>query len=68
MPRRRACLDGWLATGDLGVVDERGNLKVIARKKEIINRGGEKVSPYDVEGALLAHPAVRQAAAFSDPP
>ena len=59
--------DGWLATGDLGVLDARGNLKVIARKKEIINRGGEKVSPYDVERALLAHPAVRQAAAFPIP-
>jgi acyl-CoA synthetase (AMP-forming)/AMP-acid ligase II/thioesterase domain-containing protein len=59
--------DGWLATGDLGVLDAHGNLKVIARKKEIINRGGEKVSPYDVERALLAHPAVRQAAAFPIP-
>jgi acyl-CoA synthetase (AMP-forming)/AMP-acid ligase II/thioesterase domain-containing protein len=60
-------IDGWLATGDLGVLDEDGNLRVIARKKEIINRGGEKVSPYDVERALLAHPAVRQAAAFPIP-
>jgi acyl-CoA synthetase (AMP-forming)/AMP-acid ligase II/thioesterase domain-containing protein len=60
-------IDGWLATGDLGVVDEQGNLRVIARKKEIINRGGEKVSPYDVERALLAHPAVRQAATFPIP-
>ena len=59
--------DGWLATGDLGVLDAQGNLKVIARKKEIINRGGEKVSPYDVERALLAHPAVQQAAAFPIP-
>jgi acyl-CoA synthetase (AMP-forming)/AMP-acid ligase II/thioesterase domain-containing protein len=59
--------DGWLATGDLGVLDAHGNLTVIARKKEIINRGGEKVSPYDVERALLAHPAVRQAAAFPIP-
>ena len=58
---------GWLATGDLGVLDGRGNLKVIARSKEIINRGGEKISPYDVERALLAHPAVRQAAAFAIP-
>ncbi|MBS0522362.1 MAG: AMP-binding protein [Proteobacteria bacterium] len=60
-------IDGWLATGDLGMLDEHGILKVIARKKEIINRGGEKVSPYDVERALLAHPAVRQAAAFPTP-
>jgi acyl-CoA synthetase (AMP-forming)/AMP-acid ligase II/thioesterase domain-containing protein len=59
--------DGWLATGDLGVLDAHGNLKVIARRKEIINRGGEKISPYDVERALLAHPAVQQAAAFPIP-
>jgi acyl-CoA synthetase (AMP-forming)/AMP-acid ligase II/thioesterase domain-containing protein len=63
----RGLTDGWLATGDLGVLDGHGNLKVVGRTKEIINRGGEKVSPYDVERALLAHPAVRQAAAFPIP-
>jgi acyl-CoA synthetase (AMP-forming)/AMP-acid ligase II/thioesterase domain-containing protein/acyl carrier protein len=60
-------LDGWLATGDLGSVDERGLLTIVGRTKEIINRGGEKIAPYDVEKALLAHPAVREAAAFAVP-
>jgi acyl-CoA synthetase (AMP-forming)/AMP-acid ligase II/thioesterase domain-containing protein/acyl carrier protein len=60
-------LDGWLATGDLGSVDERGHLAIVGRTKEIINRGGEKIAPYDVEKALLAHPAVREAAAFAVP-
>lgn len=59
--------DGWLATGDLGVVDRDGFLSIVGRSKEIINRGGEKVSPYDVEKALLLHPAVREAAAFAVP-
>ncbi len=60
-------LDGWLATGDLGSVDDRGLLTIVGRTKEIINRGGEKIAPYDVEKALLAHPAVREAAAFAVP-
>jgi oxalate---CoA ligase len=59
--------DGWLASGDLGTVDEDGFLTIIGRTKEIINRGGEKISPYDVEKALLCHPAVREAAAFALP-
>ena len=59
--------DGWLATGDLGVIDSEGYLTIVGRTKEIINRGGEKISPYDVEKALLQHPAVREAAAFGVP-
>ena len=59
--------DGWLDTGDLGSVDSDGFLTIVGRSKEIINRGGEKVSPYDVEKALLLHPAVREAAAFGVP-
>ncbi len=60
-------VDGWLATGDLGMVDADGDLTVVGRTKEIINRGGEKVAPYDVEKVLLRHPAVREAAAFAVP-
>jgi acyl-CoA synthetase (AMP-forming)/AMP-acid ligase II/thioesterase domain-containing protein len=59
--------NGWLPTGDIGTVDSDGVLTVTARRKEMINRGGEKISPYDVEKALLAHPAVREAAAFALP-
>ncbi len=59
--------NGWLPTGDLGTVDEEGFLTIVGRTKEIINRGGEKISPYEVEKALLQHPAVREAAAFAVP-
>ena len=60
-------LDGWLPTGDLGTVDKNGFLTIVGRSKEIINRGGEKIAPYEVEKALLAHPAVREAACFAVP-
>jgi oxalate---CoA ligase len=59
--------DGWLPTGDLGTIDDDGFLRIVGRTKEIINRGGEKIAPYDVEKALLCHPAVREAAAFALP-
>jgi acyl-CoA synthetase (AMP-forming)/AMP-acid ligase II/acyl carrier protein len=59
--------DGWLATGDIGSIDQDGFLTIVGRTKEVINRGGEKISPYDVEKALLAHPSVREAAAFGVP-
>lgn len=59
--------DGWLATGDLGLIDDGGFLTIVGRTKEIINRGGEKIAPYDVEKALLLHPAVREAAVFAVP-
>jgi acyl-CoA synthetase (AMP-forming)/AMP-acid ligase II/aryl carrier-like protein len=60
-----AFIDGWFRTGDLGRLDSDGYLTITGRLKEIINRGGEKVSPRDVEEALLEHGAVRQAAAFA---
>jgi len=59
--------DGWLVTGDTGSVDRDGFLTIVGRTQEFINRGGEKVSPYDVEKVLLRHPAVREAAAFAVP-
>jgi thioesterase domain-containing protein/acyl carrier protein len=59
--------DGWLRTGDLGRIDDDGYLTIVGRKKELINRGGEKVFPYEVEKALLEHPAVLEAAAFGVP-
>lgn len=59
--------DGWFLTGDVGHLDADGNLFVIGRLKEMINRGGEKVLPGEVDAALAAHPAVKDAAAFAVP-
>ena len=59
--------DGWLLTGDLGRLDSDGYLTLVGRVKEMINRGGEKVFPYEVEKAMLQHPAVQEAAAFGVP-
>lgn len=54
----------WFRTGDAGYLDEDGYLFITGRFKEIINRGGEKVSPYEVEEALLLHPGIKQAVIF----
>src|SRR5262249_50866607 len=59
--------DGWFRTGDLGYFDEDGYLFIVGRIKDIINRGGQKVAPSEVEQALLSHPDVVDAAAFSMP-
>jgi acyl-CoA synthetase (AMP-forming)/AMP-acid ligase II len=59
--------NGWFRTGDQGFLDESGYLKITGRIKEIINRGGEKVSPLEVDAILLEHPAVRQAVTFGVP-
>jgi acyl-CoA synthetase (AMP-forming)/AMP-acid ligase II/acyl carrier protein len=58
---------GWFRTGDEGSLDEDGYLHLTGRIKEIINRGGEKISPREVDEVLLDHPAVAQAVAFSIP-
>jgi acyl-CoA synthetase (AMP-forming)/AMP-acid ligase II len=62
-----AFTDGWLRTGDEGVLDEDGYLTLLGRLKEVINRGGEKISPLEVDDALMAHPAVEQAITFPAP-
>jgi len=59
--------DGWLGTGDLGFVDSDGFLTIVGRIKELINRGGEKISPYDIEKVLHSHASVQEAAAFAVP-
>ncbi|MCO6453579.1 MAG: AMP-binding protein, partial [Caldilineales bacterium] len=59
--------DGWFRTGDQGYLDDGGYLFLSGRLKEIINRGGEKVSPREVDEALLDHPAVAQAVTFALP-
>jgi acyl-CoA synthetase (AMP-forming)/AMP-acid ligase II/acyl carrier protein len=63
----RAFTNGWFRTGDQGWIDEDGYLYISGRLKEIINRGGEKVSPREVDEILLAHPAVAQAVTFAMP-
>lgn len=59
--------DGWFRTGDLGWVDDDGYVSISGRKKEIINRGGETISPREIDEALLDHPAVMQVLAFAVP-
>jgi acyl-CoA synthetase (AMP-forming)/AMP-acid ligase II len=63
----RAFTKGWFRTGDQGMLDADGYLMLTGRLKELINRGGEKVSPLEVDGVLSAHPAVAQALTFAMP-
>jgi len=63
----KAFTNGWFRTGDQGVVDEEGYLRLTGRLKELINRGGEKISPLEVDEVLSAHPAVAQALTFAMP-
>ena len=58
---------GWFKTGDLGYFDEDGYLFLTGRSKEIINRGGEKITPWEVDDALLEHPSVAEAISFAVP-
>ena len=58
---------GWFRSGDLGLKDEDGYVKVTGRLKEIINRGGEKVSPLEIDEVLLDHDSVAQACTFGVP-
>jgi oxalate---CoA ligase len=62
-----AFIGGWFRTGDVGYVDDDGYLFITGREKEFINRGGQKISPYEIEGVLLRHPDVQEAASFALP-
>ncbi len=64
---KTAFTNGWFRTGDQGRLDEDGYLYLTGRLKEIINRGGEKISPREVDEVLLDHPAVAQAVVFGMP-
>ena len=59
--------DGWFRTGDQGTFDADGFLSITGRLKEIINRGGEKVAPREVDDVIQAHPAVAQVVTFAMP-
>lgn len=64
---KTAFTNGWFRTGDQGRLDEDGYLYITGRLKEIINRGGEKISPREVDEVLLDHPDVAQVAVFGMP-
>jgi len=64
---RSLFVDGWFRTGDIGSLDAEGFLTLHGREKELINRGGEKVAPLEIDQALMRHPDVAQAAAFAVP-
>jgi acyl-CoA synthetase (AMP-forming)/AMP-acid ligase II len=59
--------EGWLRTGDLGTLDERGNLRIVGRIKDMFIVGGFNAYPAEIEGVLLRHPDVRQAAVIGIP-
>src|SRR5260370_10105406 len=59
--------DGWLRTGDVGTLDERGFFTITDRIKDVIKSGGEWISSGDLENELMAHPAVQQAAGIGIP-
>ena len=59
--------NGWFRTGDQGVLDAQGYVSITGRLKEIINRGGEKISPREVDEILMDHPAVQQCVTFAMP-
>jgi acyl-CoA synthetase (AMP-forming)/AMP-acid ligase II len=62
-----AFYDGWFRTGDQGVMDDDGYVSITGRLKEIINRGGEKISPREVDEIIMEHPAVHQCVTFAMP-
>jgi oxalate---CoA ligase len=63
----KAFTAGWFRTGDQGLLDDEGYLRLTGRLKELINRGGEKISPLEVDEVLMDHPAVAQVVTFGMP-
>jgi oxalate---CoA ligase len=61
---RSVFVDGWFRTGDIGSLDEEGFLTIRGRRKELINRGSEKIAPLEIDRALKRHPQVAEAAAY----
>jgi acyl-CoA synthetase (AMP-forming)/AMP-acid ligase II len=60
-------VDGWFRTGDQGYLDADGYLVLVGRLKELINRGGEKISPREIDEVLLGHPSIAEAVCFGVP-
>ena len=65
--RRKWTGDGWFRTGDVATIDAEGYLKITDRIKDLIKSGGEWISSVDMENALVAHPAVAEAAVIAIP-
>ena len=63
----QAFIDEWFRTGDQGEIDSEGYLKLTGRLKELINRGGEKIGPLEIDAVLMEHPAIQQCCAFAMP-
>jgi len=59
--------NGWFRTGDQGIMNDLGYITITGRLKEIINRGGEKISPREVDEVLMDHPAILQVITFAVP-
>lgn len=62
LTRDRITADGWLKTGDIGTIDDQGNLIILGRKKEIFKMDGIQINPTELEAALLNHPSIHDAA------
>ncbi|MDG2101278.1 MAG: acyl--CoA ligase [Dehalococcoidia bacterium] len=62
---KEAYVNGWFRTGDQGFIDKDGYLSLTGRIKELINRGGEKISPLEVDSILINHPSVNEAVCFA---
>jgi acyl-CoA synthetase (AMP-forming)/AMP-acid ligase II len=63
----KSFVNGWFRTGDEGLLDPDGYLRLTGRIKELINRGGEKIAPLEIDEVLLAHPSISEAVAFGVP-
>ncbi len=59
--------DGWLRTGDVATMDERGRIRLVDRTKDLIKSGGEWISSVELENELMAHPEIREAAVIAIP-
>jgi acyl-CoA synthetase (AMP-forming)/AMP-acid ligase II len=65
--RETRTADGWFLTGDLGYIDQKGNLRIVGRKKDMIIRGGKNIYPIEIEELMYAHPKVVEAALVGMP-
>jgi acyl-CoA synthetase (AMP-forming)/AMP-acid ligase II len=59
-----AFINGWFRTGDMGYLDTDGYLFITGRKKDLINKGGEKISPEEIDNVIRSHPRVKEAMTF----